>query len=198
MNKATLPNRLALWILILLAMGWILPTAILAQSAPNNPPITNRDVIDLVAEGFSPDVIKAKIVASTCQFDISIEALKSLKKSNVPQDVILAMVNTHPSTASPKSSSKLRTVECVKGDTQAILWVAPGKMEEVARIRCNDKVTILAEEAERPQEIDVARAQEAKSRAEALLKSNDPKVDYARAEDALQRAEARLSVAKEK
>jgi F-type H+-transporting ATPase subunit epsilon len=60
-----------------------------------------------------------------------------------------------------------------------------------------DKVTILAEAAERPQEIDVARAQEAKNRAEALLKSNDPKVDYARAEDALQRAETRLSVAKE-
>jgi F-type H+-transporting ATPase subunit epsilon len=63
-----------------------------------------------------------------------------------------------------------------------------------------DKVTILAEAAERPQEIDVARAQEAKDRAEALLKSNDLKVevDYARAEDALQRAETRLSVAKEK
>ena len=61
-----------------------------------------------------------------------------------------------------------------------------------------DKVTILAEAAERPQEIDIARAQEAKHRAEALLKSNDPKVDYARAEDALQRAETRLSVAKEK
>ena len=60
-----------------------------------------------------------------------------------------------------------------------------------------DKVTILAEAAERPQEIDVARAQEARNRAEALLKSNDPKVDYARAEDALQRADTRLSVAKE-
>jgi F-type H+-transporting ATPase subunit epsilon len=60
-----------------------------------------------------------------------------------------------------------------------------------------DKVTILAEAAERPREIDVARAQEAKNRAEALLKSNDPKVDYARAEDALQRADTRLSVAKE-
>jgi F-type H+-transporting ATPase subunit epsilon len=63
-----------------------------------------------------------------------------------------------------------------------------------------DKVTILAEAAERPQEIDVARAQGAKERAEQLLKSNDPKleVDYARAEDALQRAENRLTVAKEK
>ncbi|MFI5098770.1 MAG: F0F1 ATP synthase subunit epsilon [Candidatus Acidiferrales bacterium] len=61
-----------------------------------------------------------------------------------------------------------------------------------------DKVTILAEAAERPQEIDVERAQKAKGRAEDRLKSNDPQVDYTRAEDALQRAETRLNVAKEK
>jgi F-type H+-transporting ATPase subunit epsilon len=61
-----------------------------------------------------------------------------------------------------------------------------------------DKVTILAEAAERPQEIDTARAQKAKERAEERLKSNDPQVDYTRAEDALQRAETRLIVAKEK
>jgi F-type H+-transporting ATPase subunit epsilon len=61
-----------------------------------------------------------------------------------------------------------------------------------------DKVTILAEAAEQPQEIDVERAQKAKERAEQLLKSNNPDVDYARAEDALQRAETRLNVAKEK
>ncbi len=61
-----------------------------------------------------------------------------------------------------------------------------------------DKVTILAETAERPQEIDVPRAQEARDRAEKFLKSNDPQVDYNRAEDALLRAETRLNVAKEK
>jgi F-type H+-transporting ATPase subunit epsilon len=61
-----------------------------------------------------------------------------------------------------------------------------------------DKVTILAEAAERPQEIDIERAQKAKNRAEERLKSNDPQVDYTRAEDALQRAETRLNVAKEK
>ncbi|MGD0467966.1 MAG: F0F1 ATP synthase subunit epsilon [Terriglobales bacterium] len=61
-----------------------------------------------------------------------------------------------------------------------------------------DKVTILAETAERPQEIDVERAQKAKDRAEQRLKSNDLKVDYTRAGDALQRAETRLNVAKEK
>ena|ERR1700683_2243608 len=61
-----------------------------------------------------------------------------------------------------------------------------------------DKVTILAETAELPQEIDVERAEKAKERAEERLKSNNPDVDYPRAEDALQRAETRLNVAKEK
>jgi len=73
------------------------------------------------------------------------------------------------------------------------LSVAWGFMEVLP-----DKVTILAETAERPQEIDVERAQKAKDRAEQRLKSNDPQVDYTRAEDALQRAETRLNVAKEK
>lgn len=61
-----------------------------------------------------------------------------------------------------------------------------------------DKVTILAEAAERPQEIDIARAEKAKARAEERLKSNSTDIDYNRAEDALQRAETRLNVAKEK
>jgi F-type H+-transporting ATPase subunit epsilon len=73
------------------------------------------------------------------------------------------------------------------------LSVAWGFMEVL-----QDKVTILAETAERAQEIDVERAQKSKDRAEQRLKSNDPKVDYTRAEDALQRAETRLNVAKEK
>src|ERR1700728_4442141 len=61
-----------------------------------------------------------------------------------------------------------------------------------------DKVTILAEAAERPQEIDVERAQKDKQRAEERLKSGATEVDYVRAEDALRRADTRLDVAKEK
>ncbi|HTR23106.1 MAG TPA: F0F1 ATP synthase subunit epsilon [Terriglobales bacterium] len=61
-----------------------------------------------------------------------------------------------------------------------------------------DKVTILAETAERPEDIDVARAEKAKARAEERLKSGNPDIDYERAEEALERAEARLKVASEK
>ncbi len=58
-----------------------------------------------------------------------------------------------------------------------------------------NKVTILAETAERPSEIDVERARKAKERAEQRLTSGDPNVDVERALAALHRAEARLDVA---
>ena len=61
-----------------------------------------------------------------------------------------------------------------------------------------DKVTILAETAERPVEIDVERARKAKERAEQLLTSCDTTVDVERALDALHRAETRLEVAGKK
>jgi len=61
-----------------------------------------------------------------------------------------------------------------------------------------NKVTILAETAERPSEIDVKRAREAKERAEQRLTSGDTSVDVERALDSLHRAEARLDVAAKK
>jgi F-type H+-transporting ATPase subunit epsilon len=60
------------------------------------------------------------------------------------------------------------------------------------------KVTILAEAAERPEEIDARRAQEARQRAEERLKSQDPTTDYERALYALKRADVRLDVAGKK
>jgi F-type H+-transporting ATPase subunit epsilon len=79
------------------------------------------------------------------------------------------------------------------GGTTKTLSVAWGFAEVL-----QDKVTILAETVERPDEIDVARAQQAKERAEQLLKSNDPELDYDRAQHDLQRAETRLKVATER
>ncbi len=58
-----------------------------------------------------------------------------------------------------------------------------------------DRVTILAETAERADEIDVPRAQEAHDRAEQRLKTGDSELDYDRALNSLQRAEVRLRVA---
>jgi F-type H+-transporting ATPase subunit epsilon len=58
-----------------------------------------------------------------------------------------------------------------------------------------DKVIILADAGERAEEIDVARAEAARRRAEATLKERPPEVDTAAAEAALRRSLARLKVA---
>ena len=60
----------------------------------------------------------------------------------------------------------------------------------------NDKVIVLADTAERPQEIDRARAERARDRAERRLAGRtDEEVDYVRALEALARALARIITA---
>ncbi len=58
-----------------------------------------------------------------------------------------------------------------------------------------NKVTLLAESAERKEDIDVARAQQAKERAEQRIAAREEHLDFVRAETALRRAIHRLSVA---
>jgi F-type H+-transporting ATPase subunit epsilon len=62
----------------------------------------------------------------------------------------------------------------------------------------NDKVIILADSAERPEEIDRGRAERARERAERRLggRAEETDVNYVRAQAALARALARLSVAR--
>src|SRR5271169_7007917 len=57
------------------------------------------------------------------------------------------------------------------------------------------KVTILADTAERAEEIDVKRAQEAKARAEEALQQGAVELDYDATLYALRRAEFRMAVA---
>lgn len=58
-----------------------------------------------------------------------------------------------------------------------------------------DRVTILAQIAERADEIDLARAEAAKKRAEERLSSTQPDVDWERARIALMKSIIRLQVA---
>ncbi len=57
-----------------------------------------------------------------------------------------------------------------------------------------DRVTILAETAERAEEIDLQRAKDALARAQKRLAANDPNIDWDRASVALQRALVRVQV----
>ena len=78
-----------------------------------------------------------------------------------------------------------------KGISWFYLTVIGGFVEVLA-----DRVIVLAEQAERAEEIDVARAEQAMARAkERLAKMHDPEVDWERAQTALQRALVRTQVA---
>lgn len=59
-----------------------------------------------------------------------------------------------------------------------------------------EKITMLAEDAKWPEEIDIERAKAAKERALKRLSNKDSNLDILRAEAALKRAMARISVAK--
>ncbi|HEY92715.1 MAG TPA: F0F1 ATP synthase subunit epsilon [Dehalococcoidia bacterium] len=61
-----------------------------------------------------------------------------------------------------------------------------------------DRVIVLADAAERSEEIDIARAEEAKRRAQEQLSHHPPAVDAARVEAALRRSLARLKVAEKR
>lgn len=61
-----------------------------------------------------------------------------------------------------------------------------------------DKITILTPSSELPEEIDIARAQSAKARAENRLSGKAVDIDMLRAETALQRALTRLQVSEQR
>ncbi len=73
--------------------------------------------------------------------------------------------------------------------TERYLFVNSGFAEVLP-----DKVTILAESAERRRDIDLSRAEDAKKRAEKRLAEQSDTVDVARAEAALKRAIYRISI----
>lgn len=61
-----------------------------------------------------------------------------------------------------------------------------------------DSVTVMAEVAEWPEEIDYNRAHEAQIRAERRLASQDPNINYNRAQIALRKALVREELSKDK
>lgn len=81
-----------------------------------------------------------------------------------------------------------------------ILNITEGESDREAALHAGfaeilpDRVTILAEIIEWPDEIDEERAEAARERAEERLRTKTPETDVMRAETALQRAMARIQV----
>ena len=101
----------------------------------------------------------------------------------------LGILPNHMPLVSPLKIAPVRIK--TEGDKEVLMAVSGGFME----VR-GDKVTILAETAELPGDIDVDRAKAAKARAEKRLAEKYAELDVLRAERALQRAMASLDVTK--
>jgi F-type H+-transporting ATPase subunit epsilon len=81
-----------------------------------------------------------------------------------------------------------------QGDEEQTFAIGGGYLEVL-----NNQVTVLADSAEQAAEIDIARAEAARERAERLLKEGptDP-IDRAMMEGALRRSKVRLKVARKR
>lgn len=84
---------------------------------------------------------------------------------------------------------QIGAVRLKKGSSTELVAVSGGFLE----VR-PDKVTILAQAAEKAEEIDVERATEARQRAEQRLQGKQDDVDFKRAELSLKRAINRIEV----
>jgi len=62
------------------------------QPQSGSKPLTNKDVLDMLDVGLSPEIVVAKIKTSSCIFDTTPTTLKELKTKGVPDSVVLAMV----------------------------------------------------------------------------------------------------------
>lgn len=122
----------------------------------------------------TPDRIFYEGEASMVEFNTT-EGEIGVLKGHIPMTVII--------------SPGILTIKEAEGEKQAALHAGFAEILQ-------DKVVIMAEIVEWPEEIDLERAEDAKERAEERLRSKTPETDILRAETALQRALARIHVIK--
>jgi F-type H+-transporting ATPase subunit epsilon len=101
----------------------------------------------------------------------------------------MGILHNHAPLLTALKAGELRTLK--EGQELEALAVTGGFLEVQP-----DSVIVLADAAERADEIDEARAEEARKRAEARLRGDRSAVDLVRAEAALRRSLVRLKLAK--
>jgi hypothetical protein len=140
---------------LLLTLCLVLSGSALASQDTQTPqetvkPLTNGDVLGMLSAGLSQEIVIAKIAASACEFDTSPAALKALKATNVPDAVILAMVQAPAGSrrqeltnAEPPAPAR---IDCKHTDPVPV-YSAPRTEQalslEVFKMKCGDKITLL-------------------------------------------------------
>lgn len=111
----------------------------------NHRALTNADVLEMLKARLSQDVVIAKIKSSNTTFDTSPEALKQLKAANVPDAVILAMVQAPIAVEKPIRTA---VITCPSA-TEIPLFSSPSDVSAartpLAQLKCGEKLSILGE-----------------------------------------------------
>src|SRR6266478_5815380 len=120
-----------------------------SQSDAGTTALTNKDVLEMLKAGLNQEIVIAKIKSSSCAFDTSPEALKSLKASNVPDAVILEMVQvpaTPKISTTPEVSIRTARVDCLSL-TQLDFFPSPGAGIPTGHLKCGETIAILSEQS---------------------------------------------------
>jgi len=117
-------------------------------------PLTNANVLDMLDDDLSQEIVIDKIAASACEFDTSPAALKVLKAAHVPDAVILAMVqaptgsrrrqltNAEPSAPARIDCKHSRPVSVYSTPWTQQNHAGPDSVEAF-KVKCGDKITLL-------------------------------------------------------
>jgi hypothetical protein len=127
------------------------PASASREAQASQASLTNKDVIELLHAGLTPEIVIAKIKSTSCDFDTSPDVLKQLKVANVPDAVILAMVQvpriqTVGQVAAPSNGAR-GYVKCGVNGTEVYLLDSPAQASVVAKMKCGDNITLLSEQA---------------------------------------------------
>lgn len=108
----------------------ILATSVVHAAAPPVP-LTNQDVVALVASGVPEAVIVAKIQTSDSRFDTSPDALVQLRAAHVPDTVLLAIVQAGASAGrAPAASNAPTNAGATDGDGKTRVFVTDSQSWE--------------------------------------------------------------------
>jgi hypothetical protein len=126
MTARQIAHRLA-WLQAMVAA--ILATSLVHAAPPA--PLTNQDVVALVASGLPDAVIVAKVQTSDCRFDTSPDALVQLRASHVPDTVLLAMVQAGASAGrGPAASNSPTNATAADSDGKTRVFVTDSQSWE--------------------------------------------------------------------
>jgi hypothetical protein len=141
--------------ILLLLLIWLASfSPLFAQDGSKaEPPLTNADIVGMLKDGLSTEIVVAKIKSSPAAFDTSPKKLTELKNSGLPESVILAMIqapaaktttDSAPSGASPGSQREIRQAYILCSlDEKDVSWHPAAPSPE--RLNCGEKVSVLEE-----------------------------------------------------